>query len=96
MSIPDSEKSPKKRERMPARMYVGSGLLGIAILGILFFIYSFIQANALVRAGVGDVANFMTILILEAIFLVGLPGYLGLRLIRRTGRTPGNRKERSG
>lgn len=92
---PDPPATPHKKERMPTGVYVGSALVGIAILGLLFFLYAFIQTNALVRAGVGDVANYMTILILTAIFLVGLPGYLGLRLLRRISREAGGRKERN-
>ncbi|HBY92608.1 MAG: hypothetical protein M5U01_28330 [Ardenticatenaceae bacterium] len=91
--ISDPPAAPPKKERMPTGMYVGSALLGLSILGLLFFIYAFIQTNALIRAGVGDVANFMTILILIAIFLVGLPGYLGLRLLRRSRRAAQVRKE---
>lgn len=86
--------APRKKERMPREMYLGAALLGIGILGLLFFIAAFIQANALVRAGVGDVANYMTILILLAVFGVGLPGYLGLRLLRRAKGSSRTRQER--
>ncbi len=81
---------------MPASMYAGSGLLGISLLGFLFFCRAFILVDAYVKAGVGDVANFMTILILIALFLVGIPGYWGLRLIRRAGRTARAREEGAG
>lgn len=81
-----SSPKPKKKSRMPTGMYTGGAILGIAILGMLLFIYTFIRSISLVQLGTGNVANYMTILIFIAIFLVGIPFYVGLRTLRRAGR----------
>lgn len=82
-----SESTPEtKKERMPTGMYVGSLLIGLAIFGLMCWIVSFIAVNAYVREGVGDVANFVTILILIPIFGFALPMGLGIRTLRRAGR----------
>nr|WP_290665436.1 hypothetical protein [Ardenticatena sp.] len=78
--------SPKKKQRMPTSAYIGSGLVGIAVLGALCWCAAFLRTNALIEAGLGDPANYVLILSLISIFLVGLPLYVGLRLMRQTKR----------
>lgn len=77
---------PKKKQRMPTSAYIGSGLVGIAVLGGLCWCAAFLRTNALIKAGLGDPANYVLILWLISIFLVGLPLYVGLRLMRQTKR----------
>jgi hypothetical protein len=80
------EEPKKKKKRMPTGMYVGSGLIGFAIFMFLCWVLSFITVNDFLQQGVGDVANFMTILILMPIFGFALPLLLGIRMLRRAGR----------
>lgn len=77
---------PKKKQRMPTSAYIGSGLVGIAVLGALCWCAAFLRTNALIKAGLGDPANYVLILSLISIFLVGVPLYVGLRLMRQTKR----------
>jgi len=76
----------KKKERMPTGMYIGSAWIGFSILMFICWVLSFIQVNYYVEQGVGNIANFMTILIGIAIFGFGFPMMIGIRTLRRAGR----------
>jgi hypothetical protein len=83
-----------KKKGMPRGMYIGSAWIGFAIFMLLCWILSFITVNSYVRQGVGDVANFMTILILIPIFGFMLPMLIGIRTLRRAGRQAREQAER--
>ena len=68
---------------MPTSAYIGSGLIGIAVLGFLFWCAAFLRTNTLIEEGLGNPVNFILILSLYPIFFVGLPLYFGIRLLRR-------------
>ncbi len=85
--------SGPRKKRMPASMYVGGALLGIAFLGFLFWCMAFMRADSLVKQGIGDVRNYVFILTTYPIFFVSLPLYLGLRLLRRARRQASTHKE---
>ncbi len=76
----------KKKKGMPRGMYIGSAWIGFAIFMFLCWILAFMNVNSYVKQGVGDVANFMTILILIPIFGFMFPMLIGLRTLRRAGR----------
>lgn len=76
----------KKSNRMPTGMYVGSAWIGFSILMFVCWVLAFIQTNYYVKQGIGDIANFMTILICIAIFGFGIPLMIGIRTLRRAGR----------
>ena len=82
----EKEKKEKKKERMPTGMYIGSAWIGFSILMFVCWVLSFIQVNYYVEEGIGNVANFMTILICMAIFGFGIPMMIGIRTLRRAGR----------
>lgn len=71
---------------MPTSVYIGSGLIGIAVLGFLFWCAAFLRTNTLIEEGLGNPVNFILILSLYPIFFVGLPLFFGIRLIRRSRR----------
>ena len=76
----------KKKNRMPTGMYTGSALIGFSILMFICWVLSFMQVNNYVEQGIGNVANFMTILICIAIFGFAIPMLIGIRTLRRAGR----------
>lgn len=79
----NEQETSQKKKRMPTSVYVGSGLIGIAVLGFLFWCAAFLRTNALIEEGLGNPVNFILILSLYPIFFVGLPLYFGIRLLRR-------------
>ncbi|MGB0389262.1 MAG: hypothetical protein ACPGWR_30940 [Ardenticatenaceae bacterium] len=76
----------KKKDRMPTGMYIGSAWIGFSIFMLICWVLSFMQVNSYVKEGVGNVANFMTILICMAIFGFAIPMLIGIRTLRRAGR----------
>lgn len=76
----------QKKKGMPRGMYIGSAWIGFALFMLICWILAFITVNSYVRQGVGDVANFMTILILMPLFGFMFPMLIGLRTLRRAGR----------
>ncbi len=76
----------KRKQKMPRGMYIGAAWIGLAVFMFLCWIITFMTVNDYVRRGVGDVANFMTILILVPIFGFMIPMLLGIRTMRRAGR----------
>lgn len=82
----EQQQTEQKKKRMPAGAYIGGGLIGIAVLGFLFWCAAFLRVNALIDQGVGNVANYVLILSLYPIFFVGLPLFFGLWFLRRSRR----------
>lgn len=81
-TMAEEQEPTSKKRRMPASVYVGSGLIGFAVLGFLFWCAAFLRTDAFIRQGVGNTANLLLLLTLYPVFFVGLPLFVGIRLLR--------------
>ena len=88
------EEPAKKKRRMPRGMYVGSAWIGFSILMFLCWFLSVRTSRYYIAQGIGDPANFRTILALIAIFGFALPMLIGIRTLRRTGRAAREAEQR--